>query len=66
LIEHAELIWKAKNGDRASLETLFRIHYPALGRMAYKLTWNRAQAEDAEWKRRYRKATRGRSSSTAC
>jgi hypothetical protein len=66
LIEHAELIWKAKNGYRASLETLFRIHYPALGRMAYKLAWNRAQAGDAEWKRRYRKATRERSSSTAC
>jgi hypothetical protein len=66
LIEHAELIWKAKNGDRASLEILFRIHYPALGRMDYKLAWNRVQAEDGEWKRRYRKATRERSSSTAC
>ena len=66
MIEHAELIWKAKNGDRASLETLFRIHSLALGRMAFKLAWNRAQVEDAEWKRRYRKATRGQSSSTAC
>jgi len=44
LIEHTELIWKAKNDDRASLEILFRIHCPALGRMAYKLAWNRAQA----------------------
>jgi RNA polymerase sigma-70 factor (ECF subfamily) len=46
LIEHAELIWKAKNGDRAALESLFRLHYPALSRMAYKLAWNKAQAED--------------------
>ena len=46
MIEHAELIWKAKNGDRAALESLFRLHYPALSRMAYKLAWNKAQAED--------------------
>lgn len=46
MIEHAELIWKAKNGDRDSLESLFRIHYPALSRMAYKLAWNKTQAED--------------------
>ena len=46
MIEHAELIWKAKNGDRAALESLFRLHYPRLSGMAYKLAWNKAQAED--------------------
>lgn len=46
MIEHADLIWKAKNGDRQALENLFRLHYDMLYRMAYKLAWDQTFAQD--------------------
>lgn len=45
-IEHAGLIWAAKNGDRQALENLFRAYYDILCRMAYRLAWDRALAQD--------------------
>ena len=45
-IEHAGLIWAAKNGDRNALENLFRAHYDILYRMAHKLAWDRTLAQD--------------------
>jgi RNA polymerase sigma-70 factor, ECF subfamily len=45
-IEHAGLIWAAKNGDREALQSLFRAHYDRLFRAASKLAWDRALAQD--------------------
>ncbi|MDI6739856.1 MAG: sigma-70 family RNA polymerase sigma factor [Candidatus Edwardsbacteria bacterium] len=45
-IEHAGLIWAAKNGDRAALENLFRAYYDVLCRMAFRLAWDRTLAQD--------------------
>ena len=45
-IEHFDLIWRAKNGDRQALQELFRAYYETLCRMAQKLAWNRALAQD--------------------